>query len=894
MLEPRLPPILTTKITAPPGQAVTVKRPRLTDQLEAGLDRKLTLISAPPGFGKTTLVTEWLATYARPERVAWLSLDASDNDPGRFLAYFLSALRTVEPDLGPNLMHALQASLQDDATLALIDIINDLGRLTEPLVCVLDDYHSITDDGIHRALAYLLENQPPALHLIVTTREMPPLSLALLRTRRELTEFRDGDLRFTAAEASAFLNDVMRLDISPQQVQALAERTEGWVAGLLLAALSVGNAPQPETALDSFDGEQRYVFDYLAEEVLRRQTPAVQRFLQRTGVLGRMSAELALALAGEGQARLDYLVEANLFTLPLDDRREWFRYHHLFGEFLSARYRAHDPDGWSEAHHSASRWFEQHGFQYEAAEHALAAGDATRLAELIQSFGREFVRRGRIPTLDRWLAGLPDEMIASHPNLVLIKIWTLMLGRHYETIPEWFERIDMSVVSDDNERREILAYQAVCEATYARFLADLDEIIQRSQAALDYFAALPGPPDPNECVALLHLGSAYRMRGDTHAAIEKLSDAIERGQPGEDLVVELNAMSQLTAAYGELGELAEAEARARAALAREDTHGMRRLMMCEAARMTLATILRQRGQFDEARSLLDDALALVESHGDREDQATQILYYYEQALIEAATGSAAEARRMAAAFAARARDLPFAADALWRVDALEAHIMLLNGDFDAAAAWADQREFPIEEPVRYLNERPAIVYAWIDLERGNADRAERLLQRLIASLTETGRMLRRSEAQLVLAAVYARAGRQMDAEAALDEAVAYAARASCRRLLLDTHPAILELLPKSRQRAADAGLEWPLDDFEGESGATGREQHPIEPLTAREHEVLALLGAGATNREAAERLFVSVGTIKRHTHNIYGKLGVNNRTQAILRSQQLGLLDAPE
>ena len=892
MVESQSIPILTTKFTAPPAHAATISRPRLTAQLDDGMTGKLTLISAPPGFGKTTLVTEWLSTCPTPERVAWLSLDPGDSDAGRFLTYFVFALRTVEPEFGPGLLNVLHAPLQGDAKALLIDVINALNGVDERIICVLDDYHAITSDEVHQALSYLLEHQPSTLHLILTTRETPSLPLALLRTRRELNEFRIDDLRFTVEEAGDFLNRVMGLALSSDQVQRLEQRTEGWIAGLLLAALSAEETGSPSEALDRFGGEQRYVFDYLAEEVLRRQPEDVQAFLNRTSVLERMTADLTRELTGEGQERLDYLVESNLFTLPLDTHRSWYRYHHLFGEFLSARYQERDPRGWADAHRTASLWFEARDYQYEAAEHALAADDLERLAELLESHGREFVRRGRIPTMDRWLAALPEEMIAERPNLILSRIWTLMLSRQYETIPGWFQRIDLSSIEDERENREFRAHLAVCEATYARFRADIGEIIDRSQAALDYFATLPGGFDPNECVALLHLGSAMRMDGETLEAVERLSQAIERGQPGADLVVEINAMSQLAAAYGELGRFGEAEEWARETLDRESEYGIRRLAMSEAARLTLAGILRERESYDEARELLDDAFEAIQVAGDREDMAAQVLYFYQRALIEVGRGDAEAARRTVEMALERAVYLRFPQDAIWRVAGFRAWIHLLTGDLDIPARWAGERDFPDTEPVPNVYERTAITYAWVDLELGRIDRAEALLQRVIASMGEAGRTYRLAEAQLVLAVLYMRTDRATEAEALVDQAVDFAVRQNCRRLLIDTHPDVAGMLPGARRRARESGRQWPLqDDLSEETGRRPDQSALIEPLTPRELEVLDLLREGIPNRAIADRLFVSLGTVKRHTHNIYGKLGVSNRTQAIIRGQELGLVE---
>ena len=383
------------------------------------------------------------------------------------------------------------------------------------------------------------------------------------------------------------------------------------------------------------------------------------------------------------------------------------------------------------------------------------------------------------------------------------------------------------------------------------------------------------------------------MRGDTRDAVDNLTLALERCRSGEDLVVELNAMSQLSAAYGALGCMTESERLARKALNLEKEAGIRRLAMGEAARMMLALILRERANYDEARALLNNAIEVIRAAGDREDQSAQILYFYEQALIDAAEGDGSAAKQTMTAAIERARQLPFEDDSLWRIAGLQAHVHLLIGELDAGVRWAAQKEFPQEEPIEFLNEHPAITRTWIDLDRGEVESAERLIRRLVANLTQVGRAYRRAEAQLLLAAVCLRIGRQPEAESTVDEVVEFAARQRCKRILIDTHPSIRELLPDARKRATAAGIRWPLDDIQTEDdGTESLDQTKLaEPLTTRELEVLALLGTGVTNREVANQLFVSVGTVKRHTHNIYGKLGVKNRTQALIRSQELGLVD---
>jgi LuxR family maltose regulon positive regulatory protein len=889
-------PILSTKLLVPPHRDDVIARPRLTGRLTEGLSGKLTLVSAPPGFGKTTLVTEWLMG-GDVHRVGWIGLDPGDNDPGRFLTYLVSAIRSVEPDFGPGLINLLQSSIGNDPSLVMVDLINALSRLSERVVVVLDDFHVITDEGVHRALAYLVDHQPPSVHIVVTSRVGLPIPLSLLRTRRELCELRADDLRFTIDEATSFLSDVMGLDLPPEQIAALDRRAEGWVVGLLLAALAAQDAGQPDAAVDLFSGEHRYLFDYLAEEVLRRQPPDVQDFLERTSVLEQICADLAAALGATGcQEMLEHLVTSNLFTQPLDGKRHWYRYHQLFGEFLSARFRESDPEGWTTAHARASDWYFEHGFRLEAVDHALAVGDQQRLIKLVETVGLDLVRFGRIPTITRWLAALPAEVVTERPALALLMAWATLLSRQFDDAALWLERVNLERVTDPERADRLRISLAVCRATYGRFLGDVDEIIRLSAAALDLFQAQSMPFDRSAAVALLHLGSAVRMRGDTLRSIEVLSQAVDLAKTHGGHIVELNGTSQLAYAYGELGEFEQAETWAREALRHEQEYGLRRLGMCEAARITLVFSLREREDFEAALQHLDDTLSTEVAASDVDDLRERIVALHELAMINVAKGDAGAALAVMDDPALRSRDLDARPGAWLWVAGLRARIHLFLGRAEPAIEWGKGVDFPADTPIRYLHEQAAITRAWVDIELGRPEAAERLLTRLVAGLSEAGRAYRLAEARLLLAVVLQRQGRQSEADELIDLAIGWANRHGFRRVLIDTHPDVHRLLLAARRRALRAGRDW-LDFLDatlgsyGERESGGAQSELVEPLSERELEVLALLQEGISNREIAERLFLSVGTVKRHTHNLYGKLEVSNRTQAIIRGQELGLLE---
>ncbi|MDQ3317343.1 MAG: AAA family ATPase, partial [Actinomycetota bacterium] len=407
-------PILATKLYVPPPRPKGVLRPRLIERLNEGLDRRLTLLSAPAGFGKTTLVGEWLSSCPQPS--AWLSLDEGDNDPTRFLAYLVAALQTVAADIGEGVLGALQSPQPPPTESILTALLNEIATAPDDFVLVLDDYHVIDAKPVDDALAFLIEHLPPRVHLVIATREDPNLPLARLRGRGQLGELRAADLRFNPSEAAEFLEGVMGLSLSAEDIAALEDRTEGWIAGLQLAALSMRGREDVAGFIRAFAGDNRYVVDYLVEEVLQRQPERVRSFLLQTSILERLSGPLCDAVTGQegSNALLEALERGNLFVVPLDDRRHWFRYHHLFADVLRARLMEEQPDRLTTLHRRASEWYERNGSPTDAIRHALAAEDFERAAGLVELAALEMLGSSQ-ETLYRWLMALPDEVVRARP-----------------------------------------------------------------------------------------------------------------------------------------------------------------------------------------------------------------------------------------------------------------------------------------------------------------------------------------------------------------------------------------------------------------------------------------------------------------------------------------------
>src|ERR687886_1504642 len=499
--------LLATKLFVPPARAHGVLRPRLFDRLQHGLQGKFTLISAPAGFGKTTLVSAWVAGCARP--VAWLSLDERDNDPARFLTYLVAALQTIAPIVGAGVVGVLQSPQPPPTESLLTALLNDITTLPDHFVLVLDDYHVIDAQAVDQALTFLLEHLPPRMHLVIATREDPQLPLARLRARGQLTELRAADLRFAAAEAAEFLNAVMGLRLSAAEIAALEERTEGWIAGLQLAALSMqGHQDVPEF-IQAFAGDHRYIVDYLVDEVLQRQPAPVRSFLLQTSILDRLSGPLCDAITGQadGAARLEALHRGNFFVVPLDDTRQWYRYHHLFAEVLAAQLRAEQPEQVALLHGRASTWYEQHGSPADAIRHALAARDFARAADLVERAVPAMLRSRQEATLLGWLQALPDALVHCRPVLSVHYTGTLLVSGELEGVEarlrdaeRWLEPTAdrrarsypenprpaaAMVVVDEEEFRGLPGGIAVYRAGQALALGDVPATVKYARRALD-------------------------------------------------------------------------------------------------------------------------------------------------------------------------------------------------------------------------------------------------------------------------------------------------------------------------------------------------------------------------------------------------------------------------
>lgn len=932
-------PLLSTKLRIPPRPRALVYRPRLLARLEEGLAARLILVSAPAGFGKTTLLAQWLhARQAEPPlRVAWLSLDHEDDDAARFLAYLVAALQTLEPRLGEGLLAALRSPERPLVESLLAVLVNDAAALLgrDRCLLVLDDYHAVQDPAIHDVLSFLLDHLPPAVGLVVAGRADPPIPLARLRGQGQLVELRDADLRFTPGEATAFLNEVMGLALSMADVAALEARTEGWITGLQLAALSLrGRDPgQIPAFVQGFAGSHRFVLDYLVEEVLVGQPPGIQAFLLQTSILERLCGGLCEAVVGNrelgnggvgnwvgargvegdagstdgmvtGQEVLEYLEANHLFILPLDDERRWYRYHRLFADLLRARLPDLGPGLGlpppAELHRRASAWYEAEGHTGESITHALAAGEDARAAELVAGAGLDLLVRGELTTLLGWLEMLPDDLVRASRWLCLYHAWALALSGRGEAAEERLQ--DAEACPGGSEAGVAAGHASAIRAYLAAHAGEASVAVELARRSLEL---LPGEERTVRSVVAFTLANVQRVQGDTEAAAGALIEAATMGREGGNLHLAVSALCQLGALEMERGHLHSA---ARYFRRSSDLAGD--LPVAASSYSGLGALAYEWNDLPAAEKLLARALALHRRWGNAEalaaDYGDVLRLRLAQDDLAGAKAILDEMVRVASGGQAGPPS-PFLA-ALSEI--CRVYLDLARGDQAAAARWAAGSEaLPLSgAELAYLHEFRDLTVARVHLalgreQGGSLALAGRLLSRLLAGAEAQERWGRAIEALALLALVRQAEGDTGRALDLLERALVLAEPEGYVRSFVDAGAPLAGLLRLLAARAAAGGYAGRLLAAFPEGGPDllppGREAAPpspgpvpwdAEPLSERELEVLRLVAAGLTNAEIAGRLFIAVSTVKSHTNSIYGKLGVKNRTQAVARAQEMGFL----
>jgi LuxR family maltose regulon positive regulatory protein len=861
--------------------------------LNEGLGRKLTLVSAPAGFGKTTLVAEWLdnlkAAGGAGRPFTWLSLDENDNDPARFVTYLLAALQNVAPEIGQAAQAMLQAPQPPPPQSWLTSLINDIAATPQPFVLVLDDYHLIHTLAIHQQLAFLLEHQPPQIHLAIVTREDPPLPLARWRARGQTVEIRQADLRFTERETVDFMRQAMQLDLSAADVAALQRRTEGWVAGLQLAALSLQGRDDAHQLVQSFTGSHRYILDYLIEEVFQQQTAEVRDFLLKTSILDRFCAALCDAVCfaetdsaerAASRAMLLSLDQANLFIVPLDQSRGWYRYHRLFADLLRQRLRTVGvPEPVSLLHERASRWYQAHGFPADAVRHALAASDWEQAAALILAGDETMLKRGEVVTLLGWFRALPDEVVDADPALCNAFSWPLILTEQLDAAESYLARAEQIVQERGGGDKSFLGETAVARAHIARARGDSRRAIELSERAL----ALLSPEDFSaRSIVALNLGIAQWHSGRLAEAERALAEAQHAASRSGNDYVRCAALVFLSRAQQARGKLRQAGAACRQIVAQGG-----QLPITALAHYDLGRLHYEWNDLAQAAGHLQQGLELSQRGG-----GVEFLFsgYTTLALVRQAQGAAAEARA-ALHQAEQLIEHPGISPGthLYHL-ALRILVALAQDDLETASLAAEAA--PELENAGSFPDYLFLMLARVRLllaQQRQADARERAV-----ALQE---MSKRSGWQSI--ALQARTLQALAAPTpdealnVLSAALTLAEPEGYTRTFVDTGPAMEQLLRRALSNGITPAYTSKLLAAFGQVALPpSRPSAPslVEPLSERELDVLRLLAAGQTNQEIAVALHVSINTVKTHLKNIYGKLGTNNRRAAAAQAKKLGLI----
>ncbi len=901
-------PLLETKFYAPRPRRGLVPRPRLSARLALGTESKLTLISAPVGFGKTTLLAEWLAgAGADGPALAWLSLDPGDNQTVAFWTYLITALQSVAPGTGANALTLVQGPQPPPIETILASLLNELGAMPRDIVLVLDDYHMVDAREIQDGMTFLLEHLPPRLHLMITTRSDPALPLARLRARGELVEIRAGDLRFTPDEAEAYLNGMMGLGLATRDVAALEGRTEGWIAALQLAALSIQGRDDIAGFIAGFAGDDRYIVDYLVEEVLQRQGADVRDFLLQTSILGRLNGPLCDAVTGHdgGKAMLEALDRGNLFLVSLDDRRQWYRYHQLFADVLRTHLLDERSDQVPDLHRRACEWYEANGDRPEAIRHALAAEDFARAADLMELAVPAMRQTRQEATVLGWLQALPSDVVQRRPVLSVHYAGTLLLVGELEGVEtrlrnaeRWLDTAPEGpghstpgmVVVDQEEFRALPCLIGTFRAASALIVGDIANAIRYARLALELAPEgdhiRRGPP-----AGLLAL--AYWRRGDLEDAHRSYVDCatnLEKAGYISDVIGCAISLADIRIAQGRLRDAMGTYERG---LQRATQHGAPVLRGAADMHVGMSGLFLERGDVEAARQQLVMSRELGEQAGLEQNAYRWRVAMARMCMAEGDLDGAIDLldeaeRQYLSAFLPDVRPIA----------ALRARVWVVQGKLAEASAWAREQGLAAEDDLTYLREFGHITLARVLLARAQREHADdsarvavELLGRLLRAADEGQRSGSVIEVLILQALAEQMRGDIPSALGPLERALTMAEPEGYVRIFTDEGPPMAALLQAAARRDIAPSYVGRLLAVVGQTGGgTRTKQALVEQLSERELEVLGLLGTDLSGPDIARELVVSLHTVRSHTKSVYAKLGVNDRRAAVRRAGELGLL----
>jgi len=898
-------PILLTKLFIPSHRPELVSRSHLVDQLNNGLHRKLTLISAPAGFGKTTVVTNWLHSQegddASPFMIGWLSLDEDDNDPTRFLTYLITALNRIpglETEIGASALQMFQAPQPPPPQTILTAVINEIAMISNKIVLVIDDYHLIDSQAVHDALVFLLENFPPQLHLVITTREDPPLQISRLRTRGELNEFRAVHLRFSTAEIDEFLNQIMGLGLSTQDIAALEKRTEGWIAGVQLAAISMQGRTDISNFIQSFTGSHHFVIDYLVEEVLEHQPEHIRDFLLQTSILNRLTSSLCDAVTGQenGQATLEALEHSNLFIIRLDGERQWYRYHHLFSDSLHQRLKSNHEFNIRDLHIRARDWFSKHGMEREALQQSLLAKDFEEAAKLINRLAMEVVQKGEYRTVSDWINSLPDDIQQEHPFLWALHVWALRMEGRFEAAETRIADVEEALKNPTQAASaDLITIKGLINShkAYIAFIrGNLEETVAISRESL---AQLPEDMVVIRTLTALYLGVALRYQGNLREALEIYLDTLPYGKELSGSSIAVFCFLHLSDLYFDLGELHKSKDIAEQALQFTIQHtGRPDLPFTGNAYICIGRVLRQWGHLAEALETTQRGVELC-----RQWNVADVLalacnemadIYFSLGEKELAQDALRESLQIYQEFSPWASGL---------VAAHQAKHYLGFGVLEPAIEWLGETDLNANSPIDFSRDIEYLTLARVLIAQNKLDESLALLERIYEGSNEIGKKHTALEA-IILQAKALFIGEDIEnALERLELALTLGKQAGYVQIFVDEGPPMARLL----YEALSSGIEKQyvqnlLAAFpEAQPEKVGASQQIIgdsewiEPLSDRELEILQLIAEGFSRQEIASQLVLSLNTVKTHARNIFSKMGVNNQMQAVGKARGLGLLD---
>ncbi len=886
--------LITTKLFKPTLRRELVPRPHLVAALNAGLSGKLTLVSAPAGYGKTTLLGEWIDQQEVP--FGWVSLDAKDNDPDRFFSYLIAGLQAIDVTVEDNILSNLQTQSGDKVGAFLLPLINQISASADHFALVLDDYHRIHDQEIHNALTYLLENLPPNMHLVIATRSDPPLRLAKLRAQGELCEVRVDDLRFTVEEAVQYFNQSMGLGMSPSDITILTQKTEGWIVGLQLAGITLQKHPDKHQFVVTFAGDDRYIADYLLDEALNRQPAQIQSFLLQTSILDRLCASLCDSVTGwdDSQSLLTALEQANLFLVPLDHQRVWYRYHHMFADLLQNRLKLSKSAQLRDLHRKASIWYEDNSLLADAINHAVAADEMGRIVQLTENLAIHKMDAGELDVLIAWLDRQPNSLLLRHPWLLVARSWVFLNTGKYDAVETSLTELEDILSAESYSKGLVSSIQghiAAIRSYLAEMRSDPNTAIQLAEDALKF---LPEKNVQLRAFVATRLANALSWMGDLERAIDALREAGDAAKAAEDGQLALTAHSEMATLQFVTGQLSEAiesfeEIKSYAEfLAQKDG---RRLPAMGMIFRQLGSALLERNRLSEAKYYASEAVQICQQWGEKDTLMHALLVL---AKVNFFHGEFDKYEHYIDQAIQVSKSISILSHSF--VIAFRYHYLLVRGELEEVEIWSRDSALSIDDEIRFDQRIDYQNFARLLAAKGNYEHALQIIKKLVILAENAGAKFYTIKLYVLLAKILQQMNQPEDAIQALEKALAIASPEGYVRSFLDEGELIAQLV----YQAAQEGI-YPeycqrlLDEFSKEVSvprdSQGRPGDLVEPLTERELEVLGLIAQGSTNQEIARDLYLSLYTVKSHARNIFSKLGVKNRTEAVAKARLFGLLD---